>query len=327
VKRREFITLLGGAAAWPFAARAQQPAMPVIGFLGPESPSLFVDRLPAFQQALSEAGFVEGRTVAILYRWAEGQNSRFPTLVAELVGRRVAVIVLPGSTPGVLAAKAATTTIPIVFYVAADPVAIGLAAGLNHPGGNITGITSLNIEMAPKQLELLHAMVPTATAIALLVNPTSPNLAEPEARDMQAAARTLGLRLHVAHASNEQDFESVFADLVQQRIEALVIGSDALFNTRGAQLASLSLHHRLPAIHAWRAFATAGGLISYGSSISAGFRQVGAYTARILKGEKPSDLPVEQVTKTELILNLKTAKALGLTVPLPLLGRADEVIE
>jgi putative ABC transport system substrate-binding protein len=286
-----------------------------------------VDRLPAFRQALSEAGFVEERTVAILYRWAEGQNSRLPTLLAELVGRQVAVIVVPGSTPGALAAKAATTTIPIVFYVASDPVAIGLVESLNRPGGNITGITSLNVEMAPKRLELLHEMVPAATTIALLVNPTSPNLAEPEARAMQAAAPMLGLHLHVSHASNEQDFESVFADLVQRRIEALVIGSDALFNTRLAQLASLSLRHRLPAIHAWRAFATAGGLISFGSNISAGFHQVGAYTARILKGEKPSDLPVEQVTKIELILNPKTAKALGLTVPPSLLARADEVIE
>jgi len=328
VGRREFIALLGGAAVvWPLAALAQRRTVPVIGFLGPESPSLFVDRLPAFRQALSEAEFVEGRTVAILYRWAEGQNSRLPTLVAELVDRQVAVIVVPGSTPGALAAKAATTTIPILFYVASDPVAAGLVENLNRPGGNVTGITSLNVELAPKRLELLHEMLPTATTIALLVNPTSPNLAEPEAQEMRTGARMLGLHLRIAHASNEQDFETIFTGLMQQRIEALVIGSDALFNTRAAQLASLSLRHRLPAIHAWRAFATAGGLISFGSSIAAGFRQVGAYTARILKGEKPSDLPVEQVTKLELILNLKTAKALGLSVPLPLLGRADEVIE
>jgi putative tryptophan/tyrosine transport system substrate-binding protein len=327
MQRREFIALVGGAAAaWPLVAHAQQSAMPVVGFLGPESPALFADRLPAFLQALSEGGFVEGRNIAIEYRWAEGQNDRLPPLVADLVRRQVAVIVAPGSTPAVFAAKAVTTTIPIVFFVGSDPVRGGLVASLNRPGGNVTGVTTLNVEVVPKRLEFLHQLVPRATSFALLLNPTNP-AAEAEARDLQAAARKLGLQLHVMHASSERDFDSVFTALAKQRIEALVIGTDALFNTRGTQLALLTSRHAMPTIHAWRAFAETGGLISFGSSISGGYRQVGAYTSRILKGEKPADLPVEQVTKIELILNLKTAKALGLDVPPALLIRADEVIE
>ena len=327
MRRRSFITLLGGAAAaWPLAARAQQPKLPLIGFLGPETRDLFADRLPAFHQGLSNAGFVEGRSVAVEYLWAEGQNSRLPTPVAELITRQVAIIVAPGSTPAVFAAKAATTTIPILFFVGSDPIAMGLVISLNRPGGNITGITSLNAEVVPKRLEFMHTVVPGVSEFALLLNPTNP-AAEAEARDMQAAARTLGLQLHMARANREQDFDAVFASLMERRIGALVIGTDALFNTRSAQLASLSLRYRLPAIHAWRAFSTAGGLISFGSSISAGYRQIGAYTARILKGEKPSELPVEQVTKIELILNLKTARTLGIDVPPMLLARADEVIE
>jgi putative ABC transport system substrate-binding protein len=328
MQRREFITLLGGAAAvWPLTARAQQPAMPVVGFLGSASPDLYAIRLRAFRQGLKEAGYVEGQNVAFEYRWAEGQNNRLPVLAAELVQRQVAVIAAGGGTASAMAAKAATATIPIVFAVAVDPVNIGLVASLNRPGGNLTGITDLNVEMGPKRLELLRELIPTANIIALLVNPTNPILAESYSRALKAAASTLGLQLHVLQASTEQDFDPVFAALVQLRADALVIMPDNFFNARSEQLAALTLRHAMPAIFEYRPFVAAGGLISYGSNEIEYYRLVGVYTGRVLKGEKPADLPVVQSTKVELIINLKTAKALGITVPMPLSGRADEVIE
>src|SRR5215468_6895385 len=325
LRRREFITLLGGAAAaWPLVARAQQPA---IGYLGSESPDVFAGRLRAFRQGLSETGYVEGKNVAIEYRWAEGQYDRLPVLLSDLIRRKVTVIDAVTGTPPALAAKAATTTVPIVFVTAGDPVALGLVDSLSRPGGNLTGVATLTVELAPKQLEVLHELVPTATIIALLVNPTNPTNAETLSRDLQAAARTLGLQLHVLHASTEHDFDAVFASLPRLRAGALVIGSDPFFNSRSEQLVALASRHAMPTMYPFREYAMAGGLISYGNSFADAHRQVGAYTGRILKGAKPADLPVQQVTKVELIVNLKTAKALGLTFPLPLIGRADEVIE
>jgi len=327
MKRREFITLLGGAAAWPLAARAQQAAVPVIGFLSAEWPDVFADRLRAFQEGLSEAGYVEGRNSAIEYRWAEGRNDQLPALVAELVRRQVSVIVAAGSTPAVLAARKATITIPILFQIAVDPVQLGLVTSLRRPGGNLTGVVTLNVEVAAKRLEVLHELVPTATIVALLVNPTNPILTEATTRDLQAAARALGLQLHVLHASSEREIDAAFATLVQLRAGALVIGADALFNSRSEQLAALTIRHRVPAIYQYREFVSAGGLMSYGTPVVDTYRPLGVYTGRILKGEKPADLPVQQATKIELIINMKTAKTLGLTVPFPLLGRANEVIE
>jgi putative ABC transport system substrate-binding protein len=324
IRRRDFITLLGGAAAWPLSARAQQPAMPVIGWLSTGSLQLDAQRIAAFRKGLNEAGFVESRNVAIEYRWSEGHYERLKELAADLVRREVAVIV--ANTPPVLAAKAATSTIPIVFNTADDPVKIGLVASLNHPGGNLTGITSLNVEIGPKRLELLHELAPTAAVIAVLINPTDPN-AEAPSRDLQAAARALGLQLHVLHASTERDFDTVFATLVQLRAGGLVIGPDPFFTSRSEQLAALTVRHAVPTVYQFREFTAAGGLMSYGGNLTDMYRQVGVYTGRILKGEKPSDLPVQQYTKVELIINLKTAKTLGLSVPLTLLGRADEVIE
>jgi putative tryptophan/tyrosine transport system substrate-binding protein len=328
MKRREFITLLGGAAAaWPFAARAQQPAMPVIGFLGSASPDRWAGRMRAFHQGLSETGYAEGRNVAIEYRWAEGQNDRLGPLAAELVGRQVTVIVTPGSTPAALAAKAATTTIPIVFEVASDPVELGLVTSLARPGGNITGVTSLNAEVGPKRLELLHELVPTATVVGLLVNPTNPNLAELTTKNLHAAARSLGLKMHILHASADRDFDTVFATLNQVRAGALVIGTDPFFSSRLEQLATLTAHHAVPTVYQFREFTANGGLMSYGGSLTDTFRAAGVYTGRILKGDKPADLPVQRTTKVELFLNLRTAKVLGLEVPRTLIARADEVIE
>jgi ABC-type uncharacterized transport system substrate-binding protein len=327
LKRREFITLLGGAAfEWPLAARAQQAAMPVIGFLNSETPGGYAPRVAAFRQGLSEVGFVESRNVAIEYRWAEGHNDRLPALAAELVRRPVAVIAAAGMTSA-LAAKSATTTIPIVFSAAVDPVAEGLVASLNRPGGNLTGVTSLNVEVGPKRLELLHEVVPSATSMALLINPTNPSIAEPFSRALQAAARALGLQLHVLHASSEREIEVAFATLVKLGAGGLVIMPDQLFLARSEQLAALTVRHAVPSVHLFRKFAAAGGLMSYGTEEAEYYRLVGIYVGRILKGEKPSDLPVQRVTKVELIINLKTARALGLSVPLPVVGRADEVIE
>jgi len=292
-KRREFIAFIGGvAAAWPLAARAQQPAMPVIGFLSSETPSGYAHRVAAFRQGLSEASYVEGRNVAIEYRWAEGHNDRLPALAADLVRRPVAVIAAAG-TAAAVAAKAATTTIPIAFSMAVDPVAEGFVASLARPGGNLTGVTSLNVEVGPKRLELLHEVVPSATSMALLVNPTNPSLAEPFSRALQAAARALGLQLHVLHASSEREIEAAFETLVKMRAGGLVIMPDQLFLARTEQLAALTVRHAVPSVHLFRKFAAAGGLMSYGSDEAEYYRLVGIYFSRILTGEKPSVLPVQ----------------------------------
>ena len=325
MQRRQFITFLGSATAWPLTAGAQ-PALPVIGYLGAQSPAAFASRLRAFRQGLGETGYVEGRNVAIEFRWAEGQQNRLSALVADLVGRQVAVIVAPGGAPAALAAKSATATIPIVFEMGADPIAMGLVGSLNRPGGNLTGISSLNVEVTPKRLEILHELVPTTAVVAVLINPTSPT-ADLQLRGLQAAARALGLQLHVLHAGTERDFDTVFVTLLQLRAGGLVVASDGFFGTHGEQLAALTVRHAVPAIHQSRDFSIAGGLISYGGNFVESHRQAGVYTGRILKGENPADLPVQLVTKVELFINLKAAKTLGITVPLSLLGRADEVIE
>jgi putative ABC transport system substrate-binding protein len=327
VNRRSVITLLGGAAvAWPLAARAQQPAMPVIGFLSSESPDLSTERLRAFHQGLGETGHVEGRNVAVEYRWAEGRYDRLPELTADLVRRHAAVIAATGGNASALAAKTATATIPIVFFTGANPVLAGLVASLNRPGGNLTGVTSLGVELGPKRLELLHELVPRATVMALLVNPANRS-AEFQVRDVQAAARALGRELHVLHASTEHDIDAAFATLMRLQAGALVIAPESFFNSRAEQLAALTVRHAVPAIFSYRDFAAAGGLMSYGASITDAYHQVGVYAGRVLKGEKPADMPVQQSTRIELIINLRTAKALGLAVPLSVLGRADEVIE
>jgi putative tryptophan/tyrosine transport system substrate-binding protein len=326
MKRREFITLLGGAATWPLGARAQPPAMPVVGWLSGLSGASSTDSVRAFGQGLAETGYVDGRNVAVEYHWAEGQYDRLPALVADLVRRQVTVI---AATEGnaALAAKAGGTTIPIVFRMAADPIAAGLVASLNRPGGNVTGVTSLNLEVGSKRLELLHDLVPTVTVVAALINPTNRSTAETLSRDLQAAARRLGLQLHILRASTDRDIDTAFATLIQLRAGGLVIGGDPFFFSRMEQLAALGLRNGIPTIYQWREFAAAGGLMSYGVSLTESYRLAGNYTGRILKGTKPADLPVQQGTKIELIINLNTAKALGITVPLPLLGRADEVIE
>jgi putative ABC transport system substrate-binding protein len=328
MRRREFISLIGGAAAaWPLAAHAQQPATPVIGFLSSASPNLYVVRLRAFRQGLKESGYVEGQNVAIEYRWAEGQNNRLPALATELARRPVTVLVAGGGTPTAVAVKAATTTVPIVFAVAVDPVKAGLVASLIRPGGNMTGVTNLGVEVGPKRLELLRELFPTATTIAVLVNPANPALAEPFVRALLPVASTFGVQLHVLNASSDRDLDTVFATVGQLRASALLIMPDVFFTTRAEQLAARSLRYAVPAIYEYRPFTAAGGLVSYGSDEVEYYRLVGIYAGKILKGEKPANLPVVQSTKVELIINLKTAKALGLNVPQPLVGRADEVIE
>ncbi|MFZ3251219.1 MAG: ABC transporter substrate-binding protein [Pseudolabrys sp.] len=328
MRRREFIkAIAGSAAAWPLAAPAQQPAIPVVGYLGSETPEKFGIRLSAFQQGLSAMGFDDGRNVKIEYRWADGQIDRFPTLAADLVRQKVSVIATPGSGVAALAAKAATTTIPVVFETGLDPIAAGLVKSLSRPEGNITGITSLNVAVAPKGLELLHELIPQANSLAVLVNPANPVNTETNMKNLEAPARARGLQLHVLNASTERDFDAAFARLVQLHAGGLIVAPDIIFNSRAQQLAVLTLKHAVPAVHTVREFAVAGGLVSYGGDIKETHRHAGVYTGRILKGEKPADLPVQQVTKVELVINLRTAKTLGLNVPNTLIGRADEVIE
>jgi len=327
VKRREFITLIGGgAAAWPLAARAQQ-AMPVIGFLHPASPDVLTQPTAAFRKSLNDVGFVEGQNMAIEYRWANNEYERFPALAADLVRRQVSVIAVPSSTPGTLAAKAATTTIPIVFAIGGDPVALGLVASFSRPGGNLTGVSLLNVATVAKRLWLLHELVPTTKAVALLVNPSNRWQTDAETRELQAAARTLGLELHILNASSDGELDTVFTTLVQRNASALVVQSDPFFVSRRDRLVALAALHAVPAIYGRRDIAVAGGLMSYADDIADSYRQVGIYCGRILKGEKPADLPVIQPTKFEFIINLKTAKTRGLTFPSGLLAIADEVIE
>ncbi len=325
MNRRDVLMLGGIAIAWPLAARAQQKVMPVIGFLSPGSSGPFAPFVAAFRQGLNESGFVEGQNVLIEYRWAEGRYDRLPELAADLVGRKVDVM-LAGGPPAAHAAKNTTSTIPIVFHAGADPIAEGLVASLARPGGNLTGVSLMATEIAPKRLELLSELVPQARVIALLVNPNNQNV-EPTMREMQEAARAKGVELSILKAGTESEIDTAFATLVQLHAGALVVGADVFFSSRIEQLAALASNHAIPAIYEWREFVVAGGLISYGASLAGVYRQDGIVVGRVLKGAKPADLPVEQPTKFELVVNLKTAKGLGLTVPQSILARADEVIE
>jgi putative tryptophan/tyrosine transport system substrate-binding protein len=326
VRRRDFITLLGGAAAaWPVAASGQ-PRIPVIGFISSISPEELAEPVAGFHKGLGEAGYVEDGNAAIEYRWARGNNDRLPEFAADLVRRRVDVIATPGSLPATLAAKTATTTIPIVFYVAADPVAIGLVASLNRPSGNLTGVTTLGAELGAKRLELLHELVPTATLIAVLVNPKGSNV-EDFVRSVQAGAHTLGLKIEIVHASTDGGLDPVFGTLSRLSAGGVMIAPDQVLYSLSDRIAALAIQHRVPTSFQYRQAAAAGGLMSYGANAVDLFRLAGAYTGRILKGDKPADLPVLQSTKFEFIINLQTARALGLEVPATLLARADEVIE
>src|SRR5262249_21305449 len=325
MNRREFITLLGGTAAWPLAARAQQAPVPVIGFLHAGSPRPLAPSLAVFRQSLAEAGYVEGRNVAIEYRWAEAQYDRLPAMAAELVRRQPAVIVA-SPIPSAVAAKAATATIPIVFNAGGDPVKLGLVASLAQPGGNATGVNFFQAELGAKQLGLLRELLPTAARIGLLVNPANPNV-EDVTEDVTAAASTIGVQIDVVRASDSREIEAAFATLIRNRVDALVVAADALFYVRRLQLATLATRHAIPAVYGDRAYPEAGGLMSYGTSTAEGYRQLGVYVGRILKGANPGELPVVQSTKFEFVINLPTAKALGLEVPPTLLARADEVIE
>jgi putative ABC transport system substrate-binding protein len=327
MKRREFITLLGGAAAWPLAARAQQAAMPVVGFLDTTSADFYGDRLRGFRQGLKDAGYVEGENVAVEYRWAEGHYDRFPALVADLVRRHVVVIVTTGGTGAAIAVKAATATIPIVFLVNEDPVRHGLVASLARPGGTATGINFFTAELNEKRLGLLRELVPKATRIAVLVNPVNAANAKTAVTDLAALAHTMGLQIQVLNASSSQEIDLAFATFLHARPDALFVVNDAFFTSRRVQLVNLTLRHAVPATYSGRQYAEVGGLMSYGPDLPDAFRQVGIYTGHILKGEKPADLPVMQPTKYDLVINLKTAKTLGLTVPPMLLARADWVIE
>jgi putative ABC transport system substrate-binding protein len=327
MRRRDFITLLGsGAVTWPLSARAQQPTMPVIGFINAASAQNYTRQLAAFHKGLAQAGYVNGQNVLIKYRWADDQNDRLPAMAADLLHRQVAVIAAT-STPAAIAAKATTTTIPIVFEMGGNPVELGLVASLSRPGGNVTGVTGLNAEVAPKRLELLHELLPTVRVMALLVDPTDSTTASTTVNEVLTAARSFGLQLHVLHASSERDFEGVFSKLSQLGAGGLVVAGGPFFASHGEQLAAMALRHAVPVAFQRREFTTAGGLLSYGSDLTESYRLAGIYTGRILNGDKPADLPVQQATKVELYINLKTAKTFGITVPLTLSGRADEVIE
>jgi putative ABC transport system substrate-binding protein len=327
IRRRELIVTLGGAAAWPLAARAQRASMPVIGFLNPGSLDTRRDLVTAFHQGLAEAGYIEGKNVGIEYRWAEGQNDRLPALAADLVQHRVAVIVAVDGTAAAVAAKAATPTIPIVFMVGADPVELGFVESLGRPGGNMTGVSALAVGTVAKRLQLMHELMPTAAEIAFLRNPTNPNFSALETRELQGAGVVLGLRLLILNASNSSEIEEAFANIVVQRVGALLLGTDPFFISGHDQLVTLANRYKIPAIYPFREDVVAGGLMSYGSNNRDSYRLVGGYAGRILGGKQPADLPVEQVTKIEMALNLKTAKTLGITFPTSLLVRADDVIE
>jgi len=318
--------VVGAAVTWPRRTYAQQQPMPVVGVIDSTAPEVHPNLLRSFHQGLSETGYVDGRNVLIEYRWSDGQYDRAPQLAADLVRRQVTVIATIDGSASALAAKAATSTIPVVFRIGADPIALGLVTNLNRPGDNVTGVTSLTVEVGQKRLEVLHELVPAATVVAFLINPNAP-FAETLSRDAHAAAHSFGLQLRVLQATTDRELSSVFANLPQLRVGGLVIGSDVFFNSRIEQLAALTVRHALPAVYQYRAFVAAGGLMSYGGSLEESYRLAGIYTGRVIKGEKPGDLPVQQSTKVEMFINLKTANALGLTVPISLLGRADEVIE